>query len=127
MGPGEGRVRAAGAAARRSLTPFFTLRAENAYHFGVGKLIGELLVEAKAITREKLEEALRIQREPGKKLGQLLLERGLVTEAHLTQCLSFQLSVPWVSLYHIDFSRSRQASWGCLPSRAAPEARPCGP
>ena len=71
----------------------------------VAKLIGELLVEAKALTREKLEEALRAPREPGKKLGQLLLERGLVTEAHLTQCLSFQLGVPWVSLYHIDFSR----------------------
>ncbi len=62
-------------------------------------------MEAKALTREKLEEALRAPREPGKKLGQLLLERGLVTEAHLTQCLSFQLGVPWVSLYHIDFSR----------------------
>ncbi len=71
----------------------------------MAKLIGELLVEAKALTREKLEEALRAPREPGKKLGQLLLERGLVTEAHLTQSLSFQLGVPWVSLYHIDFSR----------------------
>jgi type IV pilus assembly protein PilB len=71
----------------------------------VAKLIGELLVEAKALTREKLEEVLRMPREAGKKIGQVLLERGLVTEAHLTQCLSFQLGVPWVSLYHIEFSR----------------------
>lgn len=71
----------------------------------MAKLIGELLVEAKALTREKLEEALRLPREPGKKLGQLLLERAAVTEAQLTQCLSFQLGVPWVSLYHIEFSR----------------------
>ena len=71
----------------------------------MAKLIGELLVEAKALTREKLDEALRVPRKPGRKLGQLLLDRGLVTEAHLTQCLSFQLGVPWVSLFHIEFSR----------------------
>jgi type IV pilus assembly protein PilB len=71
----------------------------------VSKLIGELLVEAKALTREQLEEALRQPREPGKKLGHILLERGLVSEAQLTQSLSLQLAVPWVSLYHIDFSR----------------------
>ncbi len=71
----------------------------------MGKLIGELLVEAKALSREKLDEALKITRPAGKKLGQLLIELGFVTEAQLTQSLSLQLSVPWVSLYHIDFSR----------------------
>jgi len=71
----------------------------------VSKLIGELLVEAKALTREQLEDALRQPREPGKKLGHILLERGFVNEAQLTQSLSLQLAVPWVSLYHIDFSR----------------------
>jgi type IV pilus assembly protein PilB len=71
----------------------------------VSKLIGELLVEAKALTREQLEEALRQPREPGKKLGHVLIERGFVSEAQLTQSLSLQLAVPWVSLYHIDFSR----------------------
>ena len=70
-----------------------------------GKLIGELLVEAKALSSEKLEEALKIPRVPGRKLGQVLIEAGLVTEAQVTQALSLQLSVPWVSLYHIDFSR----------------------
>ncbi len=35
----------------------------------------------------------------------MLIERGWITEAQLTQTLSLQLSVPWVSLYHIDFSR----------------------
>src|SRR4029077_16913141 len=39
------------------------------------------------------------------KIGQVLIERGWMTEAQLTQTLSLQLSVPWVSLYHIDFSR----------------------
>ena len=66
--------------------------------------IGELLVEAKVITQAQLEEALRSRAE-GQKIGQALVEQGMVSEAQLTQTLSLQLSVPWVSLYHIDFSR----------------------
>jgi type IV pilus assembly protein PilB len=62
-------------------------------------------VESKVITPEQLGEVLSSPREGGKKLGQVLLERGWITEAQLTQTLSLQLSVPWVSLYHIDFSR----------------------
>ena len=70
-------------------------------------LLGELLIQAKVVTPEQLAEALAAQREPvsEKKLGQMLIERGWMTEAQLTQTLSLQLSVPWVSLYHIDFSR----------------------
>jgi type IV pilus assembly protein PilB len=68
-------------------------------------LLGELLVDSKVITPEQLGEVLSSPREAGKKLGQVLLERGWITEAQLTQTLSLQLSVPWVSLYHIDFSR----------------------
>lgn len=68
-------------------------------------LLGELLVQSKVITPEQLGEVLSSPRESGKKLGQMLLERGWVTEPQLTQTLSLQLSVPWVSLYHIDFSR----------------------
>jgi len=67
--------------------------------------LGELLVTAHIITRERLEEVLAAQRSDGRRLGKLLVERGLVTETQLTQILSQQLSVPWVSLYHIDFSR----------------------
>ncbi len=70
-------------------------------------LLGELLIQAKVVTVEQLAEALAAQREPvnDKKIGQMLIERGWMTEAQLTQTLSLQLSVPWVSLYHIDFSR----------------------
>jgi type IV pilus assembly protein PilB len=67
--------------------------------------LGELLVEAQIITREKLEGALGRQSRDGRRLGSLLVEEGLVTETQVTQILSQQLSVPWVSLYHIDFSR----------------------
>jgi type IV pilus assembly protein PilB len=67
--------------------------------------IGELLVEAKVITQAQLDEALASPRHEGQKIGQLLVEMEMVTEDQLTQTLSMQLSVPWVSLYHIDFSR----------------------
>jgi type IV pilus assembly protein PilB len=67
--------------------------------------LGELLVEAKIITREQLSEVLALQATDGRRLGTLLVESGRVTETQVTQVLSQQLSVPWVSLYHIDFSR----------------------
>lgn len=67
--------------------------------------LGQLLVDARILTAEQLEEVLALQRTDGRKLGALLVESGLVTETLLTQILSQQLSVPWVSLNHIDFSR----------------------
>jgi type IV pilus assembly protein PilB len=72
----------------------------------VPKRIGELLVEGGVLSQSQLEQALFAQRKDGRKLGQLLIELGLVSETQLTQTLSRQLSVPWVSLYHVDFSRS---------------------
>ena len=67
--------------------------------------LGELLVEANAITSDQLAEVLELQSHDGRRLGTLLVEAGLVTEVQVTQILSQQLSIPWVSLYHIDFSR----------------------
>lgn len=67
--------------------------------------IGELLVQAKLLTQERLDDALVLQRAQGRKLGQVLIDLGIVNETQLTQTLGLQLSVPWVSLYHIDFSR----------------------
>jgi len=67
--------------------------------------LGELLVEAHIVTREQLEDVLALQKKDGRRIGTLLVEAGLVSETQVTQILSQQLSVPWVSLYHIDFSR----------------------
>lgn len=67
--------------------------------------LGELLVDAKVITRQQLDAMLEKQRQDGRRLGTLLSEAGLVSEVQVTQILSQQLAVPWVSLYHIDFSR----------------------
>jgi type IV pilus assembly protein PilB len=72
----------------------------------VARRIGELLVDAGLLSQSQLEQALFAQRKEGRKLGQLLIELGLVNEVQLTQALSRQLAVPWVSLYHVDFSRA---------------------
>ncbi|MBK8257792.1 MAG: hypothetical protein IPK82_34630 [Polyangiaceae bacterium] len=67
--------------------------------------LGQLLVDAKLITPEALEDVLAAQKTDGRRLGQLLVERGHISEVQLTQILSHQLSVPWVSLHRIEFSR----------------------
>lgn len=67
--------------------------------------LGELLVEAQIVSRSQLEEILAAQKKDSRRLGTMLVDAGLVTETQVTQILSQQLSVPWVSLYHIDFSR----------------------
>ena len=73
--------------------------------FSARPRLGQLLVDARILSSEQLEAVLTTQRSDGRKLGALLVESGLVTETLLTQILSQQLSVPWVSLNHIDFSR----------------------
>lgn len=67
--------------------------------------LGDLLVEAGLISTEALELALEQQSRDGRRLGELLVLAGALSEVRLTQILSQQLSVPWVSLSHIDFSR----------------------
>jgi hypothetical protein len=64
--------------------------------------IGEILIEAGVLDPGKLREALELQREQRRPLGQILVESSFVTEAQLIQALSRQLSVPWVSLWHVD-------------------------
>jgi type IV pilus assembly protein PilB len=67
--------------------------------------LGQLLVDAKLITEQALQEVLGRQGADGRRLGTLLVEGGFINETQLTQILSHQLSVPWVSLLHIEFSR----------------------
>jgi hypothetical protein len=57
------------------------------------------------LSQQALDEVLELQKVDGRRLGTLLVERGLVNETQLTQILSHQLSVPWVALLHIEFSR----------------------
>ena len=63
-----------------------------------------MLVAAGKITPEELEEVIASQQGSGKRLGALMVERGVISELELTQILSNQLSVAWVSLDHVDFT-----------------------
>jgi hypothetical protein len=67
--------------------------------------LGELLVKAKLMTEQQLEVILELQKTDGRRLGTLLVEQGVLSEGSVIQILGQQLSVPWVSLNHIDFSR----------------------
>ncbi len=63
-----------------------------------------MLVTAGLVTPRELEEALEAQRASGLRIGMQLVKLGYVAETQLTQVLSNQLSVPWVSLDRIEFS-----------------------
>lgn len=64
--------------------------------------LGEILIEAGVLSEQQLSRALAIQKEDGRRLGAILLAYGIVAEPQLVQALSRQLSVPWVSLWHVD-------------------------
>ena len=67
--------------------------------------IGDMLVAAGFVTEAQVTQALASQKKSGRRLGRELVELGFVSELQMTQILSNQLSVPWVSLHHVEFSR----------------------
>ena len=67
--------------------------------------LGDLLVASKLITAGQLEDALALQKERGLRLGEALISLGSITELQVAQVLSHQLSIPWVNLLHVNFSR----------------------
>jgi type IV pilus assembly protein PilB len=67
--------------------------------------LGELLVRGGLLTEAQLAEVLESQRASGRRLGEEIVARGLVDETQVTQMISNQLSVPWVSLYKVPFTR----------------------
>ena len=67
--------------------------------------LGDMLALAGIVSTTDIEEALAIQKGSGRRLGEVLVSLGKVTEHQLAQVLSNQLSIPWVNLHHVDFSR----------------------
>jgi type IV pilus assembly protein PilB len=66
--------------------------------------IGDMLVAAELVSVAELNEALAAQQETRLPIGKQLVAMGYVSEVQLTQLLSHQLSVPWVSLERVEFS-----------------------
>ncbi len=67
--------------------------------------IGDLLVAAGFITDAQVKDVLASQKASGRRFGEEVVARGFVSEVQVTQILSNQLSIPWVSLYHVEFTR----------------------
>ncbi len=62
------------------------------------KKIGEILVEAGAITASQLETALGMQKGAGKRLGELLVEAGFCKEEAVAQALAKQFGVEFIDV-----------------------------
>lgn len=65
--------------------------------------IGDLLVQAGAISDEQLSHALAEQKQSGQRLGRVLTDLGFVDEDQLLSLLSQQLEIPFVDLKQFDF------------------------
>ncbi|UCH12333.1 MAG: Flp pilus assembly complex ATPase component TadA [Candidatus Omnitrophota bacterium] len=66
--------------------------------------ITNTLLEKKLLSKKRLDEALKVQRERGGKLSQILVNLGYVKEQDLVSALSQNLNIPAISLekYRID-------------------------
>ena len=80
--------------------------------------LGDMLVKARLVTVEQLEAALESQKTTGRRLGEEMVARGFLNELQVTQVLGNQLSVPWVDLRHVEFSRELL---GLVPAELAHE------
>jgi MSHA biogenesis protein MshE len=63
--------------------------------------LGELLLDAGAITQDQLDQALAMQKRTGHKLGRALTEVGAIEEAELYQFLAKRLEIDYLELSSI--------------------------
>ena len=60
--------------------------------------LGEILVQQKLLSEERLQFSLGEQQRTGRKLGRVFVENGLVTEDQISGALAKQLNIPYVNL-----------------------------
>ncbi len=60
--------------------------------------VGDLLVEAGAITEEELQEALTYQKEHGGRIGNVILELGFISQDLLVTVLTTQMGLDYIEL-----------------------------
>lgn len=68
------------------------------------KFLGELLVEVGMITKEQLDECLKIKVTTKERLGKILKSKGYVTDQQLMEIMEFQLGVPIVNLESVNLT-----------------------
>jgi len=62
------------------------------------KSMGEYLIEKGLITREQLEDALRVQQATGKDLAQILVDQAVVSERDAYEAKAYEMGMPFVDL-----------------------------
>ncbi len=68
--------------------------------------LGELLIQAGAITQQQLEEALTFQKKSGHKLGRALTETGAIGETELHEFLAQRLNIPYIDIGSIELDNA---------------------
>jgi type IV pilus assembly protein PilB len=84
----------------------------------VSRTLGEMLVEARALTEAQLKEALTYQRNGSLRLGEALLRLGFVDETTLARTLAKQQGIPFVDL---DKGKVSEAVLARIPAEVARE------
>ena len=64
--------------------------------------LGEILLQQKLLTEDKLKTALEEQKRSGRKLGRIFIDAGYVTEEQIGSALARQLQVPYINLKHFN-------------------------
>jgi type IV pilus assembly protein PilB len=60
--------------------------------------LGDLLIEKKLLTKERVSEAILIQNKTGRRVGQIVVDKGWVSERALYTALAEQLDIPFIDL-----------------------------
>ena len=68
------------------------------------KLIGDILISAKLVTREQVKEALEEQRlNKNKHLGEILVGNGIISETNLMMALALKFNIRFVNMRDVSF------------------------
>ncbi len=66
------------------------------------KLVGEVLLDKKYITKEQLNKAVEVQKKEGRKLGEVLINLGFVNQDKFAEALAEQLGLKKLNLKRIE-------------------------
>ncbi len=64
--------------------------------------LGELLLNNTALTKEQLDEALKIQEESGSLIGEILIRKNFLSSHDLTKVLCIQFGIPYIDDINVD-------------------------
>lgn len=89
----------------------------------INKKLGEILLDAGKITKEHLDQALKVQAETGKKTGEILIDLGFCNEEDIIVSLSTQYGYPYIKLENYDITpdilktipKGLARKYNCLP------------